>query len=370
MKYDFVIIGTGFFGSTFARLAAECDLKCLLIDKRNHIGGNCYTEKIEGINVHKYGPHIFHTNNDEIWDFVKQFSEFNNYQHRIKVNHKNRIYSFPINLMTANQIWGIKTPSEFDEKINEVRQFYRDKKSYDDLEGWALSNVGKDLYEIFIKGYTEKQWNTDPKNLPSFIIKRIPLRNTFDDRYFNDVYQGVPVDGYTNLFENMLDHKNIDVQLNVDFFENKKEILSSGNKIVYTGKIDEFYDYKFGELDYRSLRFESKILKGDYQGCSIVNYTGSDIDYTRTVEHKHFEFLSSESTVVTWEYPDDYSIGKIPYYPINDEKNNLIYQNYKSIQKNSVDPHIIFGGRLGRYQYMDMHQVVGSAIKSFYKILK
>lgn len=361
MKYDFVIVGTGFFGTTFARLAAESGRKCLLIDKRNHIGGNCYTEKIEGINVHKYGPHIFHTNNFEIWNFINRFSKFNNYQHRIKVNYKDQIYSFPINLMTANQVWGVKTPSEFDEKINQIKL----DVGSNSLENWCLSNVGKDLYEIFIKGYTKKQWNKDPKNLPSFIIKRIPLRNTFDDRYYNDKYQGIPINGYSNLFENMLDHKNIEFKLNVDFFENKKEILNSGHRMVYSGKIDEFYDYRFGELEYRSLKFENKILDGDYQGCSIVNYTHSDVKYTRSVEHKHFEFLSSDKTVVTWEYPDDYSIGKIPYYPINDNNNNLIYEKYKSIAHIPGNPEIIFGGRLGRYQYMDMHQVIASAIKSF-----
>ncbi len=368
MKYDFVIVGAGFFGATFARLAADFGNTCLLIDKRNHIGGNCYTEKVEGINVHKYGPHIFHTNSSEIWDFVNKFAEFNNYQHRIKVNYKDQIYSFPINLMTANQIWGVRTPSEFDDKINEVKL---DVKA-DNLENWCLSNVGKDLYETFIKGYTKKQWNKNPKDLPSFIIKRIPLRNTFDDRYFNDKYQGIPINGYTLLFENMLDHKNIEVQLNVDFFDNKKEILKKGKNVVYTGKIDEFYDYRFGELEYRSLKFKSKILNGDYQGCPIVNYTDGDVSFTRIVEHKHFEYLSGSSpskTVVTWEYPDNYSIGKTPYYPINDMNNNLIYEKYKSISESS-DLDIIFGGRLGRYQYMDMHQVIGSAMKSFYKIFK
>lgn len=359
MKYDFLIVGTGFFGATFARLAAESGKKCLLIDKRNHIGGNCYTEKVEGINVHKYGPHVFHTNNDKVWNFINRFSKFNSYQHRVKVKYKEKIYSFPINLMTANQVWGIKTPEEFDNKIKEVTK----TQNSDNLENWALSNVGKELYSIFIEGYTSKQWNTHPKNLPSSIIKRIPLRNTFDDRYFNDSYQGIPIDGYTKIFENMLDHKNIDFKINVDFFENRHELQTIANKTVYTGKIDEFYDYRFGELEYRSLIFDHKILEGDYQGCSIVNYTDANVKHTRIVEHKHFEFLSSKKTVVTWEYPDNYSVGKTPYYPINNEKNNSLYEKYKSLNSE-----IIFGGRLGTYRYMDMHQIIASAMKAFNKL--
>lgn len=362
MKFDFLIVGAGFFGSTFARIAAENNKKVFVVEKRNHIGGNCYSEKIEGINVHKYGPHIFHTNDKKIWDFINRFSDFNNYQHKVKVNYKNKIYSFPINLMTFYQIWGVKTPEEAKNKLEDLKI----NKSSDNLEDWIKSEVGEELYEIFIKGYTTKQWNKNPKDLPSFIIKRIPIRYTFDDRYFNDKYQGTPVDGYTSIFEKMLDHPNIKFETNIDFFDNRQELSKQANKTVYTGKIDQFYNYEFGELEYRSLRFESKIFDGDFQGSSIINFTEEKVPHTRIVEHKHFEFNNSKKTVVTWEYPDSYSSDKIPYYPINDDKNNNLYQKYKNLNQ---DENIIFGGRLGKYEYKDMHQVIASAITSANKNL-
>jgi len=356
MNFDFLIVGAGLFGSTFARTVAEKGKTVLIVEIRNHIGGNCYSEKIEGINVHKYGPHIFHTNDLRIWNFINRFSKFNSYQHRPKVNYKNKIYSFPINLMTLYQIWGVTSPEEAKAKIDSIKV---PNIESDNLEDWVLSQVGEELYEIFVKGYTTKQWGKSPKSLPNFIIKRLPIRLTYDDRYFNDEYQGVPVDGYTGIFENMLDHPNIKIQTNVDFFSNKSELLNQAEKIIFTGKIDEFYEYKFGELEYRSLRFENKILDGDHQGVAIMNYTEKEIPFTRIVEHKHFEFNNSNKTVVTWEYPDNYSIGKIPYYPINDEKNNNLYKKYEGLNESGK---IIFGGRLGKYEYRDMHQIIASAL--------
>ena len=356
MIFDFLIVGAGLFGSTFARTVADRGKKVLILEKRNHIGGNCYTKKIEGIDVHVYGPHIFHTNDNKIWEFINGFSNFNNYQHRPKVTYNDKVYSFPINLMTFYQVWGSKNPQEAKEKIKSVRI---KNPSPDNLEDWILSEVGEELYEIFIRGYTTKQWGKNPKDLPTFIIKRIPIRFTYDDRYFSDKYQGVPIDGYTSIFEKMLDHPNIQYQTDVDFFNNKKEFTSLADKIVYSGKIDEFYDYQFGELEYRSLKFETKTLDGDYQGCAIMNYTQEDVPFTRIVEHKHFCSNNSDKTVVTWEYPDSYNNSKVPYYPINDEKNNNLYNKYKQIETNGK---IIFGGRLGKYEYKDMHQIIASAI--------
>jgi len=355
MKIDYLVVGCGLFGSTFARIKAELGYKLLVIDKRNHIGGNCFTEKIHNINVHKYGPHIFHTNNYEVWKFINRFSEFINYQHRIKVNYKNNIYSFPINLSTMNQIWGVKTPEEAANKIKSFRK----KENANNLEDFALSEMGEELYEIFIKGYTKKQWNKKPTELPSSLIKRIPFRLNYDDRYYNDKYQGVPVNGYTAIFERMLDHPNIRLEINTDFFENKKELLNCSEKIIYTGQIDQFYDYAFGELEYRSLRFESQVFdQEDFQGISIMNYTDESIPFTRIVEHKHFEGIKTNKTVITKEYPEDYSANKIPYYPINDEKNNSLYKKYINLDSKNV----VFGGRLGEYQYRDMHQIIGSAM--------
>jgi len=357
MIFDYLIVGSGFFGLTFARLVAELGKSVLVVDKRDHIGGNCYTEKIEGIDVHKYGPHVFHTNDLEVWRFVNRFSIFNNYQHRVKVNFKEKIYSFPINLMTLYQLWGVTTPEQAKCKLDSVKIT---SNNLDNIESWVLSQVGKDIYEIFIQGYTAKQWGKDPKVLPSFIIKRLPIRLNYNDNYFNDTYQGIPSDGYTSLFENMMDHKNIQINLNVDFFENKNYLMGLAKQVVYTGKIDEFYDYQFGRLEYRSLEFNSKIMNGTYQGCSIINYTDKEVPFTRVVEHKHFSQKNNDKTVVTWETPKQYSQGVTPYYPVNDDKNNEVYSKYKKL---SLDSNVIFGGRLGSYRYMDMHQVIASAMK-------
>jgi len=364
MKFDYLVVGSGFYGLTFARTAAEEGSRVLVVDKRNHIGGNCYTEKIEGIDVHKYGPHIFHTNDLDIWRFVNRFSKFNNYQHRIKVNFKGIVYSFPVNLMTLHQLWGITSPDQAKEKIDSVRVFCEGSES---LESWSLSQVGQEIYDVFIKGYTTKQWGKDPKYLPSSIIKRLPIRLDYNDNYYNDIYQGIPIDGYTKLFENMLDHKNIKVETNVDFFSNKEYLMKSSSTLVYSGKIDEFYEYRFGRLDYRSLDFKISVMEGNYQGCSIVNYTDKDVPFTRSVEHKYFTQNSSNKTVVTWEFPQSYSEGSIPYYPINDDTNNETYLKYKKLNK---DDRIIFGGRLGSYRYMDMHQVIASAIKAVKSLKK
>jgi UDP-galactopyranose mutase len=354
--YDYLVVGCGLYGSVFARNVAEKGKKVLIIDKRKHIGGNCYTENIEGINVHKYGPHIFHTSNDKVWSFINKFSRFNQYEHRTKVNYKGNIYSFPINLMTLYQIWGVKTPKEAVKKLKQVK---KRKKDHSSLESWIVSEVGEDLYRTFIYGYTSKQWGKDPKELPSSIIRRIPIRITYDDRYFNDKYQGIPENGYTRIFENMLDHKNIKIETNINFFENKKQLNNCSKQLVYTGKIDEFYDYKFGELEYRSLEFKTKVLNGDFQGCSIVNHTEKEVPFTRIVEHKHFERKNTQKTVVTWEYPKKYAKDRTPYYPIRDEKNSKLYKRYTSMNKEKV----IFGGRLATYQYYDMHQVIAQAIK-------
>lgn len=354
--FDFTIVGAGLFGAVFAREIAEQGKTALVVDQRDHIGGNCYTEKIEGIDVHKYGPHIFHTNNKGVWNYVNRFSKFNNYQHRIKVNYDDRMYSFPINLMTLYQIWGIKNPQEAIRKLEEVRVPIKNPRN---LEEWIISQVGTELYEIFVKGYTEKQWGKDPSELPSSIIRRIPIRTTYNDCYFDDEFQGIPSNGYTRMFENILDHKNIKIELGVNFFDSKKKLTNVSNKLVYTGKIDEFFNYKYGELEYRSLVFKTNILNGDFQGSSIVNYTHKDVPFTRIIEHKHFAKLNSPVTVVTREYPDKYEIGKTPYYPVRDEKNLKIYNKYELKGKKTK---VIFGGRLGTYQYYDMHQIVAQAI--------
>lgn len=352
MMHDYLIVGAGLFGSVFARYAADHNKKVLIIDKRPHIAGMCYSEKIEEVEVHKYGPHLFHTNNKEIWDFVNRFSNFNSFQQRTKVNYKGRIYSFPINLMTLYQIWGITTPNQAIEKLESVRIKIEKPNN---LEEWILSQVGEELYEIFIKGYTEKQWGRPAKELPSFIIQRLPIRLTYDDRYFSDQFQGIPEDGYTKMFENMLDHKNIEIELDCDFFSNSFNYKS----LVYSGKIDEFFNYKYGRLDYRSLRFETDVVNGDFQGNSIINFTDANVPYTRIIEHKHFVYGNQERSVITKEFPDAYDVTKVPFYPIQDEKNKMLYEKYKMESKES---NLIFGGRLGTYKYYDMHQIIAQAL--------
>lgn len=353
--YDYVIVGSGLFGSVFAYEANKKGKKVLVLEKRNHLGGNCYTYNLNNINVHKYGPHIFHTNDKKIWDYINQFAKFNNFVNRPKVNHQGNIYSFPINLFTLYQLWGVKTPEEAKKKLEEVKIVNHDPKN---LEEWMLSQVGVDIYEKFIKGYTTKQWGRDPRELPASIIKRLPIRLTFDDNYFNDKYQGIPEGGYTQIFEKLLE--GIEVKTSVDFFENKKYWEGIANKIIYTGKIDELYDYKYGMLEYRSLRFELEIMEGDYQGNAVVNYTDQSVAYTRICEHKHFDYQNQETTVITKEYPADYTVNSVPYYPIGDDKNNKIYKMYSELNKQ--ENKYILGGRLAEYKYYDMHQIIGSAM--------
>lgn len=363
--YDFLIVGCGLYGITFARQMAEAGKTSLLIDKRSHIGGNVYTEKVEGIDVHTYGPHIFHTSNEKVWNYVNSFAKFNHYVNRPKVSYRDKIYSFPINLMTLYQIYGTKTPNEAIAKLNSVKIACDNPKN---LEDWILSQVGPALYNIFIKGYTTKQWNTEPKNLPASIIKRLPIRFNFDDNYFNDNYQGIPSEGYTVMMQRMLDHENIDTETGVEFFKDKEMLESLADKVVYTGKIDELYDYCYGALEYRSLRFENKLYElADFQGNAVVNYTDENVPFTRITEHKHFNFGTQPVTYVTQEYPDNYDNSKIPYYPVRDTENTSRYEKYHEMSKGSK---YLFGGRLGRYLYYDMHQIVASALTDAEKELK
>lgn len=364
MKYDYLIVGTGLFGATFAQHALEKGKTVYMIDKRSHIGGNVYTKAIDGINVHMYGAHIFHTSNEKVWRYVNRFTQFNHYVNRPKVCYQNKIFSFPINLMTLYQLWGVKTPEAARAKLDEVRVPIDKPKN---LEQWILSQVGEEIYTTFIKGYTTKQWQCHPSELPSFIIRRLPIRLTFDDNYFNDIHQGIPIGGYTKMVENMLDGAK--VETNVDYLENQADFDAMAETVVYTGPIDRYFKFKFGELDYRTLRFDTKTLDTpDYQGNAVINYTEEKIPYTRILEHKHFEFTESEKSVVTWEYPDSWDQSKIPYYPINNDTNNAIYKKYKSLAEKTSN--VIFGGRLAEYRYYDMHQVIASAMAVAERIFK
>ena len=362
-KYDYLIVGSGLFGSVFAYEANKKGKKCLVIDKRNHIGGNIYTKEIEGINVHKYGAHIFHTSNKEIWEYINNFAEFNRYTNSPIANYKGEIYNMPFNMNTFNKLWGVITPQEAKEKIEEERSMdYTDEPK--NLEEQAINLVGRTIYEKLVKGYTEKQWGKKAKELPAFIIKRLPVRFNYDNNYFNDIYQGIPIGGYTKIIEKMLG--GIEVRLNCDFFSHRKELENIAKKIIFTGQIDKFYNYKFGELEYRSLKFETEILNEEnYQGNAVVNYTEYEIPYTRIIEHKHFEYGTEEKTVITREFPDDWTKDKEPYYPINNERNNELYSKYKELAEN--EENVIFGGRLGQYKYYDMHVVIQEALDTLKK---
>jgi len=351
--YDFVIVGSGIFGSICARELTDSGHKCLVLEKRDHIGGNCYTENIDGINVHKYGPHIFHTSDKKVWEYVNRFVTFNNFTYRPKVNYKGKIYSFPINLMTLYQVYGVTTPEDAIRKIEDVKVDIPNPKN---LEEWILSQVGPELYNMFVKGYTKKQWKRDPKDLPSSIIRRLPIRLSFEDNYYEDTYSGIPIGGYTKMFENLLN--GIEVKLKTDYFDYKDYFDNIARKVIYTGPVDRFYSYVHGKLDYRSLRFETVSMNvPDYQGVACVNYTDESVPFTRVVEHKHFEFGKQKNTIVTFEYPE--SSGE-PYYPINDNINNEMYQKYRNMM--DKEDKYIFGGRLADYKYYDMHQVVASAL--------
>ena len=362
-KYDYLIVGAGLFGATFAYEANKRGKKCLVIDKRDHIGGNIYCKKIEDINVHQYGAHIFHTSNKKIWDYVNSFVEFNRYTNSPIANYKGEIYNLPFNMNTFNKLWGVVTPEAAKAKIEEQR-LASGIVNPKNLEEQAISLVGTDIYTKLIKGYTEKQWGRSATELPSFIIKRLPVRFTYDNNYFNDKYQGIPEGGYNIIIEKML--KGIDVNLSVDFFENRDELINLAEKIVFTGMIDEFYNYELGTLEYRSLKFEHEVLKCEnYQGVAVVNYTEREIPYTRVIEHKHFEYGTGDKTVITKEYPADWKIGDEPYYPVNNDKNNDLFERYKELA--SKEKNVIFGGRLGNYKYYDMHQVIEAALESVEK---
>jgi UDP-galactopyranose mutase len=362
MKYDYLIVGAGFFGATFARLMTDAGKTCLVIDSRSHIGGNAYSQNVDGIDVHLYGPHIFHTNDDKIWEFVNKFSEFNNFRLEPKSYTGGRMYSLPFNMNTFYEMWGVTTPDQAKQVID-AQRFTGEPTN---LEEQALSLVGKDIYETLIKGYTQKQWQKDPKELPSFIIKRLPIRFTYDNNYFEDKYQGIPVKGYDTLFQNMLE--GIDVRVDADYFKFKGLWDQLADKVVFTGKIDEYFDYEFGELEYRTLDFIHERLETENaQGNAMVNYPDADVPWTRIVEHKHFTKAKTDFTIVTKEIPAEWDKTKVPYYPINNAANTEIFNKYR--KKSETLDGVIFGGRLGAYQYMDMHQVIGSAMKAVKKEL-
>ena len=364
MKYNYLIVGSGLFGSIFAYEMNKKGKKCLVIEKRDHIGGNIYTELEENINVHKYGAHIFHTNNREVWEYINQFADFNRYTNSPVANYKGELYNLPFNMNTFYQMWGVKTPEEAKAKINQQKEEYKIENPKN-LEEQAISLIGKDIYEKLVKGYTEKQWGRKCSELPAFIIKRLPVRYTFDNNYFNDLYQRIPIGGYTKIIEKMLE--GIEVKLNTDFFDNKEEYLKIADKIIFTGMIDQYYDYCYGELEYRGLNFEFETLDMEnYQGNAVINYTDAETPFTRIIEHKHFEGSESEKTIITKEYPKTWSKGEEAYYPMNDKKNTDLFEKYQKLAEK--EDNVIFGGRLGMYQYFDMWQVIDEALKLVKKL--
>ena len=363
--YDYLVVGSGLYGAIFAHEAKEHGKSVLVVDKRPNIAGNIYTENIEGINVHKYGAHIFHTNNKKVWDYITQFAEFNRFTNSPVANYKGELYSLPFDMYTFNKMWGVVTPEEAAAKIEEQRKEIIGEPQ--NLEEQAISLVGRDIYEKLIKGYTEKQWGRDCKELPAFIIKRLPVRLTFDNNYFNALYQGIPVGGYTKMVENLL--KGIEVRLNIDYLEKKQELEVMAEKVIYTGPIDAYFDYKLGTLEYRSVRFETELLDmPNFQGNAAVNYTDRETPWTRIIEHKWFEYGKDEygndlpKTIISREYSSEWKPGDEPYYPVNDEKNSKLYAEYKKLA--DADKKVIFGGRLGEYKYYDMDQVILMALDS------
>ena len=370
MNYNYLIVGSGLYGATIAQQAKKAGKSVLVIDKRPNVGGNIYTEKVEGINVHKYGAHIFHTNNKEVWDYVTSFVDFNRFTNSPVANYKGELYSMPFNMYTFNKMWGVVTPEEAAAKIEEQKKEITGEPK--NLEEQAISLVGRDIYEKLVKGYTEKQWGRDCKDLPAFIIKRLPVRLTFDNNYFNALYQGIPIGGYTKLIEKMLE--GIEVRLNVDYLENKEELDKLAEKVIYTGPIDAYFDYKLGTLEYRSVRFENEILdKPNFQGNAAVNYTDRETSWTRIIEHKWFEFGKDENgndlpkTVISREYSSEWKLGDEPYYPVNDAKNSTLYEQYKALAE--AEDNVIFGGRLGEYKYYDMDKTIEVALAAAKKEL-
>lgn len=364
-KYDYLIVGSGLFGCVFAHEANKKNKKCLVVEKRNHLGGNIYCLSKDDINIHYYGGHIFHTSNKKIWDYVNQFVEFNNYINSPIANFHGEIYNLPFNMNTFHQMWGVVTPEEAENRINEQRRAIKEEPK--NLEEQAISLVGIDIYNKLIKGYTEKQWGRKCTELPAFIIKRLPVRYIYDNNYFNDRYQGVPIGGYNVLINALL--KDIEVKTNIDFLQDKKELSNMANKVIYTGAIDAYFDYILGTLEYRGLRFAiEKYNKENYQGVAAVNYTDSETPYTRIIEHKHFEFGKQPVTYITKEYPQEWKVGEEAYYPVNDDKNQKLYAAYKELAAKEVN--VIFGGRLGEYKYYDMDKVIESSLNLAEKELK
>lgn len=355
--YDYLIVGAGFFGAVFAHEAQKQGKRCLVVERRGHIGGNCYTADVESIHVHRYGAHIFHTSDQQIWTYINQFCTFNNYVNSPIANYRGEIYNMPFNMNTFSRLWNISTPAEAKAIIDAQRADAPAQPQ--NLEEQAISLVGRDIYEKLVKGYTEKQWGCPCTQLPAFIIRRLPMRFRYDNNYFNDRYQGIPEGGYTPIFEKLLD--GIDVRLNCDYFDHRDELRAQCRKVVFTGPIDRYFDYCYGPLQFRSLRFESEVLDMEnYQGNAVVNYTDRETPYTRVIEHKHFEFGTQPKTVITREYPMDWHPGDEPYYTVNDEKNNQLYQRYAALAER--EPDVLFGGRLGEYKYYDMDKVIASAL--------
>lgn len=359
MKYDYLIVGAGLFGAVFAREAMNRGKTCLVLERRDRIGGNIYTEKVEDIQVHRYGAHIFHTSDKKVWDYINQYAEFNNYINSPVAVYKNELYNLPFNMNTFSRMWNIRTPKEAREIIEgQIADLHIEEPR--NLEEQALSLVGRDVYEKLVKGYTEKQWGRDCKDLPAFIIRRLPLRFTYDNNYFNDRYQGIPVGGYTRIIEKLLE--GAEVRTGVDYLKERETYECAAGKIIFTGMIDEYYGYRLGALEYRSVRFETEVLDCDnYQGNAVVNYTDREVPYTRVIEHKHFEFGTQKKTVISREYSSEWKVGDEPYYPVNDEKNSVLYEKYASLA--AGEDNVIFGGRLGAYRYYDMDKVIASALE-------
>ena len=358
-KHDYLIVGSGLCGAVFAREAVKAGKKVLVVEKRSHIGGNIYTKEVEGINVHEYGAHIFHTNNKEVWQYVNQYAEFNRYTNSPVANYHGELYSLPFNMYTFNKMWGVVTPQEAADKIEEQKREAGITEPKN-LEDQAISLVGTDIYEKLVKGYTEKQWGRPCTELPAFIIKRLPVRLTFDNNYFNALYQGIPIGGYTKMIEQMLD--GIEVRLDTDYLQNREELDALADKVFYTGPIDAYFNYELGYLQFRSVRFETEVLDmPNYQGNAVINYTDRETPYTRIIEHKHFEFGTQPKTVISREYSSEWKIGDEPFYPVNDERNSRLYSEYRTLADQKED--VIFGGRLGEYKYYDMDQAVARTLE-------